>query len=113
MESWQDRLAALKGTLQPDNEPDNSPEAEATADSQPTQNGAVNIVFERKGRGGKQATIIEGFSIDDDALQQLASEMKRTLGTGGSARGGEILIQGDRRDAVRKFLNDKGFKTKG
>ena len=113
MESWQDRLAALKGTLQPDNEPDNAPEAEATADSQPTQNGAVNIVFERKGRGGKQATIIEGFSIDDDALQQLASEMKRTLGTGGSARGGGILIQGDRRDAVRKFLNDKGFKTKG
>lgn len=113
MESWQDRLAALKGTLQPDTEPDNSPEAEATADSQPTQNGAVNIVFERKGRGGKQATIIEGFSIDDDALQQLASEMKRTLGTGGSARGGEILIQGDRRDAVRKFLNNKGFKTKG
>lgn len=113
MESWQDRLAALKGTLQPDNEPDNAPEGEATADSQPTQNGAVNIVFERKGRGGKQATIIEGFSIDDDALQQLASEMKRTLGTGGSARGGEILIQGDRRDAVRKFLNDKGFKTKG
>lgn len=112
MDSWQDRLAALRGSLEPDPEtpptPASEPEPAASA-----QTGALNIVFERKGRGGKQATIVEGFTIDDQALEALASELKRKLATGGSARGGQILIQGDRRDDVRAFLQSKGFKTKG
>ena len=112
MESWQDRLAALRGSLEPDSE-----QHEEISDAEPetsssVQTQALTIFYERKGRGGKQATIITGFTIPDDALQELASQMKRTLGTGGSARAGEILIQGDRRDAVRSFLRQKGYKVK-
>ena len=70
----------------------------------------LSIVLERKGRGGKQATIVTGFEVDDEALKQLASQLKRSLGVGGSARGGEILIQGDFRQRVAEELKALGFK---
>ena len=70
----------------------------------------LSIVLERKGRGGKQATIVTGFVVDDEALKQVASQLKRTLGVGGSARGGEILIQGDFRQRVAEELKALGFK---
>ena len=72
----------------------------------------LDIILERKGRAGKQATIVTGFICDDEALKQVASQLKRTLGVGGSARGGEILIQGDKRDAVLNFLKSQGFKAR-
>lgn len=72
----------------------------------------LDIVLERKGRGGKQATIVTGFVCDDEALKQVASQLKRTLGVGGSARGGEILIQGDFRQRVLDQLIAMGFKAR-
>ena len=72
----------------------------------------LDIVLERKGRGGKQATIVTGFTCDDEALKQVASHLKRTLGVGGSARGGEILIQGDFRQRVLDELTSMGFKAR-
>lgn len=70
----------------------------------------LSIVLERKGRGGKQATIVTGFVADDEAVKQVASQLKRKLGVGGSARGGEILIQGDFRQRVAEELRALGFK---
>lgn len=72
----------------------------------------LDIVLERKGRGGKQATIVTGFVCDDEALKQVASDLKRSLGVGGSARGGEILIQGDFRQRVLDKLTAMGFKAR-
>jgi len=72
----------------------------------------LDIVLERKGRGGKQATIVTGFVCDDEALKQVASQLKRSLGVGGSARGGEILIQGDFRQRVLDQLTSMGFKAR-
>jgi len=72
----------------------------------------LDVVLERKGRGGKQATIVTGFNCDDEALKQVASQLKRTLGVGGSARGGEILIQGDFRQRVLDELTTMGFKAR-
>ena len=72
----------------------------------------LDIVLERKGRGGKQATIVTGFTIDDEQVKQVASRLKRTLGVGGSARGGEILIQGDFRQRVLAELQNMGFKAR-
>lgn len=72
----------------------------------------LDIVLERKGRGGKQATIVTGFVCDDEALKQVASDLKRSLGVGGSARGGEILIQGDFRQRVLDRLTAMGFKAR-
>lgn len=72
----------------------------------------LDIILERKGRAGKQATIVTGFVCDDEALKQVASDLKRSLGVGGSARGGEILIQGDFRQRVLDKLMAMGFKAR-
>lgn len=72
----------------------------------------VHVVVERKGRAGKVATIIVDLQCDEQALKQLASQLKQQLGVGGSARAGEILIQGDHRDRVIDILRQRGFNVK-
>jgi len=105
---WKDMLAALGGTL-PEGDNISAPETGATAKSL-----CATIFFERKGRAGKSVTIIGDIDgLDDDAIAALASDLRHRLGTGGSARGGEILIQGDRRDDIRRILKDRGFRLKG
>ena len=76
------------------------------------QTSRIDIILEKKRRAGKQATILSGFDGSDDELQNLASDLKRKLGTGGSARGGEILIQGDRRKEVLDILVKRGYKAR-
>lgn len=90
---------------------DNDVSAE-NADTRPAAVSAdrLDIILEKKGRGGKKATIITGFTGSDSELAELASALKRKLATGGSARGGEILIQGDRRNDVLATLNSLGYK---
>lgn len=112
MTDWKDMLAGLQnsGSLPEGEEP-----AENTAaDKAPkTATPLLTIFYEKKGRAGKPATIITGFNPDDsDALgraDDLARELKKRLGCGGSARGGEILIQGDRREDLRKLLPSLGY----
>lgn len=72
----------------------------------------VNVLLDKKGRNGKKVTLVTDLLCDDDALKQLAADLKRHCGVGGSARGGEILIQGDLRDKVVQWLKDKGFKAR-
>jgi translation initiation factor 1 len=74
--------------------------------------GVIRIRREVKGRGGKTVTVASGFRLDDDRLEQLAAELKRRCGTGGSAKDGEILIQGDHRETVLAELRQKGFAVK-
>lgn len=72
--------------------------------------GKLQIFTEKKGRKGKVATIVTGFDCNDEELEDIASRAKRHLGVGGSARGGEILIQGDCRERLADFLRGEGFK---
>lgn len=72
----------------------------------------LDIVYERKGRAGKQATIVTGFTGTDEELLELAAILKKKLGTGGSARGGEILIQGDRRQDLLRMLTALGHRAR-
>ncbi|MCF0213355.1 MAG: translation initiation factor [Muribaculaceae bacterium] len=69
------------------------------------------ITYERKGRKGKPATIISGFTCDDEALREVASQLKTSLAVGGSARGGEILLQGDCRDTAKDKLKKMGYRV--
>lgn len=75
----------------------------------PAKPGKLNVLIERKGHKGKTVTIIEGFNASDDRVASIASQLKQALGTGGSSRGGEILIQGNRLDDVKRWLKDKGL----
>jgi len=70
----------------------------------------LHIIMERKGRAGKTATIIDGFTCSAGQLKQIATRLKQSLGTGGSTRGSQILIQGDRRDDIRAMLLTMGYK---
>lgn len=108
--SWQDLLANLKETL-----PDGPGETEQPVENKPVKHAVrLDVILEKKGRGGKTATIIAGFGDEtgDEDIDGLAALLKKKLGTGGSARGGEILIQGDRRDDVIAILKTQGYKAR-
>ncbi|MDE5744201.1 MAG: translation initiation factor [Paramuribaculum sp.] len=104
---WLEQLGNLRDSL---------PEGDIASDiveEQPNvASPRLDIVFEKKGRAGKQATIVCGFDCDDNVLKDIASRLKKTLGCGGSARAGEILIQGDRRKDALAALTDMGFKAR-
>lgn len=110
---WKSSLEALKADL-----PAGEDVAEDTAPSAVTGGGAyashprLDVLLDRKGRRGKEATIVAGFTLPDDEVDAIASRLKQKLGTGGSARGGEILIQGDKRAAVADALRAMGFKCR-
>ena len=62
--------------------------------------GVVRIWLERQGRNGKPVSIVRGLRLDAAALAALATRLKRACGTGGTAKDGEILIQGDHRARI-------------
>lgn len=117
MTDWKDALSALKNSGSLPEAPGDDAVVDQTdndnTSESPRQTEALNVVFERKGRGGKSATIIEGFTLCDDDVADIASTLRRRLGTGGSARGGEILLQGECREKAARELRAMGFKVKG
>lgn len=74
--------------------------------------GIVRVRREVAGRGGKTVTAIRGILLNDAGLRELASEIKRRCGSGGSAKDGVILIQGDFCDAVIALLRERGYAVK-
>ena len=74
----------------------------------------LKLRFERKGRsGGSGVTIIEGFQSDPISLDKILSELKKSLGTGGTRKGWTLELQGDVRERLRKELEGRGNKVKG
>jgi translation initiation factor 1 len=74
--------------------------------------GIVRIQREVKGRKGKAVTTLSGFQINAAELKDLAAQLKRLCGTGGSVKDGVIIIQGDHRGTLITELKDRGFKAK-
>jgi translation initiation factor 1 len=74
--------------------------------------GIIRVQREVKGRKGKTVTTVSVFEINADELKNLAAQLKRRCGTGGSVKDGVIIIQGDHRDTLITELNARGFKAK-
>ncbi len=74
--------------------------------------GIVRVQRESKARGGKTVTVISGISLPDGALKELAGELKRRCGTGGTVKEGNIEIQGDHRDLLIAELEKRGYRAK-
>jgi len=78
----------------------------------PPEEQVIEAHFSRKGRGGKTVTVLKGFVADESRLKSLAKLLKTKLGTGGSVKNGEIIIQGNNRDKIMEILKGEGYRVK-
>ena len=106
---WKKRLGVVFST-----NPDFRYEAEAEVQQETLEPSKQNLIvsIDRKGRAGKQVTLVTGFIGSDDDLADLGRALKVKCGVGGSAKDGEIAIQGDFRDRVVTLLKDMGYRAK-
>lgn len=71
----------------------------------------LKVKLDTKHRAGKAVTLIEGFAGKTEDLEELGKKLKSFCGTGGSAKDGEIIIQGDQREKVVQWLLKNGYKN--
>lgn len=106
---WKARLGVVYST-NPDFKYETQQEEEAA--TLPPARQRLIVGIDRRNRGGKQVTLITGFVGTVDDLKELGRVLKTKLGVGGSAKDGEITIQGDFRDKVVSILQGFGYNAK-
>ena len=92
----------------------NAARSGGTARSAPSgpNDGVARVRRETAGRHGKTVTAVHGLRVSEERLRELAAELKRLCGTGGSAKDGVIEIQGEHVDKVLDALRARGFEAK-
>ena len=109
MNDWKQRLGMVYST-NPDFEYQTTEEEQPQTLSPAQQN--LRVWLDRKQRGGKVVTLVKGFVGTDEDLADLGRMLKSKCGVGGSAKDGEIIVQGDHRDRVVELLTAAGYKCK-
>ena len=106
---WKKRLGVVYST-----NPDFKYQTEETQEETtlPPSRQRLIVRIDRRGRAGKQVTLIEGFKGSGDDLAELAKTLKVKCGVGRSAKDGEITIEGDLRDKVTALLTSMGYGAK-
>ena len=72
----------------------------------------MRLRYERKGRGGKGVTLVDGILEKQDTLKKITKELKKKCGVGGALKEHTIEIQGDQRDILEPLLTSKGYTVK-
>lgn len=103
---WKDRLNVVYST-----NPDFNYECieEEQAETLPKNQQKLRISMEKKGRGGKTVTLIKGFIGSEEDLKDLGKLLKTKCGVGGSAKEGEIIIQGEFKQRIIELLKVEGY----
>lgn len=105
-------LSALGGLVYSTNPDAIPPEQEPEAETLPPAQQQLRVEIDRKKRAGKSVTLVTGFIGSEESLQDLGKQLKTKCGVGGSAKAGEILIQGEYREKVAGLLREWGYKVK-
>lgn len=103
---WKERLNVVYST-NPDFKYESGKEMEPETMDKKQQKLRVSI--EKKGRGGKTVTLINGFVGTESDLKELGKLLKARCGVGGSVKEGEILIQGEFKQRIIDLLKAEGY----
>ena len=106
---WKKRLGVVYSTNPDFNFTEQEDEQEETLEPSAQK---LIVSIDRRNRGGKQVTLVNGFVGTEEDLADLGRTLKVKCGVGGAAKNGEITIQGDFRDKVPNMLCDMGYKAK-
>ena len=106
---WKDRLNIVYSTNPDFNYQKEEKEEKETLTPQ-KQN--LIVAIERKNRGGKTVTLVKGFVGTEDDLNELGKKLKTKCGVGGTAKEGEIVIQGEFKTRIADLLKEWGYKVK-
>jgi translation initiation factor 1 len=106
---WKDRLGVVYSTS---DEYAYNYESDDEAQTLSPSSQKLIVALDKKQRGGKQVTLITGFIGQDDDLRSLGKLLKTKCGVGGSAKNGEIIIQGDFRTRVKELLIKEGYRVR-
>lgn len=106
---WKSRLGVVYSTNPDFQYQTAGPEHEETLE--PSRQRLI-VRIDRRQRAGKQVTLVEGFVGSGDDLAALAKILKTKCGVGGTAKDGEITVQGDLRDKVVALLQGMGYNAK-
>lgn len=100
-------LATLRDAL-----PEGTASAAPAPAKEPAPKGPARAVlrFERKGRGGKEVTVVEQLGLVGEPLETLARSLKQALGVGGTVEGETVVLSGDVRDRLRPLLTKHGVR---
>ncbi len=106
---WKQRLGVVYST-----DPDFNYSKEETPEEETLEPSKqrLTVTIDRRNRGGKQVTLVSGFVGAREDLAALGKTLKVKCGVGGSAKDGEITVQGDLRDKVTSILKDLGYNAK-
>ena len=107
---WKKRLGVVYST-NPDFSYEQSGQQVQVSTPEPGRQ-RLTVRLDRRQRAGKQVTLVEGFTGSQEDLAALAKTLKTRCGVGGTAKDGEITVQGDLRDKVTALLLEMGYKAK-
>lgn len=104
--NWKERLNVVYST-NPDFNYENADET--TSETLDKRQQKLRVSIEKKGRGGKTVTLVNGFIGTEEDLKELGKMLKTKCGVGGSVKDGEIIIQGEFKQRIIDLLKTEGY----